>query len=256
MPVMAAVDLGALSGRVAVGRLDGDRLVVSEAHRFENVPVTIGGRLCWDIGRLYKETLDGLRAASRDETVDSLAVDSWAIDFGLLDGDGELVGNPVHYRDARRAGAVPGVFERIPPRELYDRTGVQMLPINTIYELAAMVDEHDPALDRADQLLLIPDLFHHWLCGSRTTEYTNATTTQCFDPRTGTWATDLLERLAVPVDLLPEVVAPGTPLGPVAADVADRIGLDGALVVAVATHDTGSAVAGVFPRSGLRPGAH
>jgi rhamnulokinase len=245
MAVMAAVDLGAQSGRVAVGRLDGERLTVSEAHRFDNVPVRIDDRLCWDIRRLYADVFDGLRGVAREATVDSVAVDSWAIDFGLLDRSGELVRNPVHYRDPRRAAAVAGVFERIPPRELYERTGVQMLPINTIFELAAMADDHDPALDRADALLLVPDLFHHRLCGSRTTEFTNATTTQCFDPRAGDWASDLLERLEVPVRVLPEVVAPGTQLGLLSAEAAEDTGLVGTVVVAVATHDTGSAVAGV-----------
>jgi len=249
MAVMAAVDLGAQSGRVAIGRLDGERLAVSEAHRFDNVPVRVDGRLSWDIQRLFADAFDGLRAVAREETVESVAVDSWAIDFGLLDRRGELVRNPVHYRDPRRAAAVAGVFERIPPRELYERTGVQMLPINTIFELAAMAEDHDPALDRADALLLVPDLFHHRLCGSRTTELTNATTTQCFDPHSGGWASDLLERLDVPGRVLPEVVDPVTQLGPLSADAAEDTGLVGAVVVAVATHDTGSAVAGV-PFSG------
>jgi rhamnulokinase len=245
MAVMAAVDLGAQSGRVAVGRFDGERLAVSEVHRFANTPVRVRGTLHWDILRLYEETLDGLRAAARDAGVDSIAVDSWAVDFGLLDGSGGLVGNPVHYRDARRAAAVPGVYARIPPRQLYERTGIQLLPINTVFELAAMADAHDPSLAAAETLLLIPDLFHYWLCGSRTTEFTNATTTQCLDQRTGEWAGDLLDRLEIPARLFPDIVQPGTPLGPIAADAAVATGLEGTRVTAVATHDTGSAVAAV-----------
>jgi rhamnulokinase len=244
MAVMAAVDLGAQSGRVALGRFDGERLAVSEVRRFANVPVHVGGLLQWDVRRLYQDALDGLRAAARDATIDSVAVDSWAVDFGLLDRSGSLLRNPVHYRDTRRAAAVEGVYSRVPPRELYERTGIQLHPINTVFELAAMVDEHDSALESAETLLLIPDLLHHWLCGSRTTEFTNATTTQCLDARTGRWANDLLERLDIPPRLLPEIVAPGTPLGSPAE-------LDGATVVAVATHDTGSAVAAVpFRRAG------
>jgi rhamnulokinase len=177
--------------------------------------------------------------------VDSVAVDSWAIDFGLIDRDGELLANPVHYRDPRRAAAQAGVFERVPPRELYERTGIQMLPINTVFELAAMAEENDPALEAADALLLIPDLFHHWLCGSRSSEFTNATTTQMYDTRNDDWAVDLLERLDIPTRLLPEVVPGGTRLGPVTDEVADDTGLTGADVIAVATHDTGSAVAAV-----------
>jgi rhamnulokinase len=251
MAVMAAVDLGAQSGRVAVGRFDGERLAVSEVHRFANTPVRVRGTLHWDILRLYEETLDGLRAAARDAGVDSIAVDSWAVDFGLLDGSGGLVGNPVHYRDARRAAAVPGVYARIPPRQLYERTGIQLLPINTVFELAAMADAHDPSLAAAETLLLIPDLFHYWLCGSRTTEFTNATTTQCLDQRTGEWAGDLLDRLEIPDRLFPDIVQPGTLLGPIAADAAVATGLEGTRVTAVATHDTGSAVAAVpFRKAG------
>ena len=247
MAVMAALDLGAQSGRVAVGRFDGERLAVSEEHRFQNEPVEVAGTLRWDIGRLRSDAFDGLRAAARDGELDSVAVDSWGVDFGLLDASGELVESPVHYRDSRRASAVAKVYAQVPPRELYERTGIQLLPINTVFELAGMAAEDDPALREANVLLLIPDLFHHWLCGSRTTEFTNATTTQCFDPASGGWATDLLERLEIPTRLFPEVVAPGTLLGPALQET----GLGKAMVIAVATHDTGSAVAAVpFNRGG------
>jgi rhamnulokinase len=240
---LAAVDLGAQSGRVAVGRFDGARFVVEEVHRFPNVPVRLGGTLHWDVLRLYADVLDGLRAATRDGSVDSVAVDSWGVDFGLLDRRGRLLQNPVHYRDARRAAAVENVYARVPPHQLYQRTGIQLLPINTVFELAAMAAEADPVLAAADGLLLIPDLFHYWLCGSRTTEFTNATTTQCFDSSAHAWASDLLERLRIPERLFPEVVAPGTELGQVTAAVAAETGLTGAVVVAAGTHDTASAVA-------------
>jgi rhamnulokinase len=245
MATMAAVDLGAQSGRVALGRFDGERLTVAEVHRFANEPVRAGGLLHWDLLRLYRDALDGLRAAAREARVDSLAVDSWAVDFGLLDRSGRLVRNPVHYRDARRVAAVDGVYAQVPPRELYERTGIQLIPINTVFELAAMAQEHDPALEAAETLLLIPDLVHNWLCGSRTTEFTNATTTQCFDPIASGWAEDILERLDVPPQIFPEVVQPATTLGPIAPEVADETGLGGTAVVAAATHDTGSAVAAV-----------
>ncbi len=247
MAVMAAVDLGAQSGRVAVGDFDGSRLAVSEVHRFANEPVEVAGTLRWDLHRLRRDTLDGLRAAARDAALDSVAVDAWGVDFGLLDRAGGLVESPVHYRDARRVAAAPDALARVPARELYERTGIQLLPINTVFELAAMAAKRDPALESADVLLLIPDLFHHWLCGSRTTEFTNATTTQCLDAASGGWATDLLERLEIPTRLFPDVVAPGTPLGPVNA----TLGLGTAVVIAAATHDTGSAVAAVpFNRAG------
>jgi rhamnulokinase len=248
MPAFAAVDLGAQSGRVAVGRFDGERLTVEEVHRFPNVPVRVRGTLHWDVLRLYGDVLDGLRAAASRTEISSVAVDSWGVDFGLLDRAGRLVQNPVHYRDSRRGAAVDAVYARVGPRRLYDRTGIQLLPINTIFELAAMAAEPDPVLAAADRLLLIPDLFHHWLCGSVTTEFTNATTTQCYDGRARAWAFDVLELLDVPTRLLPDVVDPGTPLGPVTDDAA---GIAGAAVVATATHDTGSAVAGT-PLAGER----
>lgn len=246
MTAFAAVDLGAQSGRVAVGRFDGTRLVADEVHRFANLPVRTHDTLQWDMLGLYREVLDGLRAASaRGERIVSVGVDSWAVDFGLVDRRGRLLGNPVHYRDARRSRAVEGVLARIPARELYERTGVQLLPINTVFELAAMAAEPDPVLGAADVLLMVPDIVHSWLCGAHTTEFTNATTTQCYDPRAGAWAVDLLERLEVPTRLLPEIVSPGTRLGPLEGAVADETRLGDADVVAVATHDTGSAVAAV-----------
>lgn len=236
MTRMAAVDLGAQSGRVAVGQLNSGRLTVDEVHRFDNVPIDVDGVLQWDIARLFGDAIEGLRAAARDVPVDSVAVDSWAIDFGLVNADGRVIRGPAHYRDTRRVAAVESVYSRVPPRELYDRTGIQLMPINTVFELAAMAQENDPALEQAETLLLIPDLLHLRLCGSRSSEFTNVTTTQCFDPHAHDWARDLLERLEIPTDLLPEVVAPGTVLGHTDDDV---------VVVAVATHDTGSAVAAV-----------
>jgi rhamnulokinase len=240
LPAFAAVDLGAQSGRVALARFDGERLAMEEVHRFPNVPVCIRGTLHWDILRLYADVLDGLRAAARAAEIHSVGVDSWGIDFGLLDVAGRLVQNPVHYRDSRRSGIVESVLSRVPPREIYDRTGIQLLPINTLFELAAMAADQDAALAAADCLLLIPDLFHYWLSGARTTELTNATT-QCFDVRAGAWATGLLDKLGVPTHLLPEVVAPATRLGRVGDEAS---GITGASVVAGATHDTASAVVG------------
>ena len=246
MATLAAVDLGAQSGRVAIGTLDGERLDVKEVHRFPNVPVRTRGTLNWDILRIYQDVLDGLRAGAREAgRIDAVAVDSWAIDFGLIDRKGRLLQNPTHYRDGRRARAVETVLECVPARELYERTGIQLIPINTVFELAAMAVEGDPALTAAETLLLVPDLMHYWLCGVRTSELTNATTTQCFDPRRRTWADDLLDRLDVPTRLLPDVVEPGSVLARVDRDVADDTRIGDAAVVAVATHDTGSAVAAV-----------
>jgi rhamnulokinase len=218
---------------------------VEEVHRFPNEPIEQEGVLRWDVERLRDEVWDGLRRAGRDQRVESVAVDSWGVDFGLLDDSGALTQRPAHYRNARRAAAFDAVLDVIPPRELYRRTGIQLMPINTIFELAASAADGDPALAKARRLLLIPDLFHHWLCGSVTTEWTNATTTQCFDPSAGDWARDLLERLGVPTSILPDVARPGTCLGAVSERTAGETGLDGAQVVAGATHDTGAAVAAI-----------
>jgi len=252
MGTFAAIDLGAQSGRVAVGRFDGEHLRVSEVHRFPNVAVRTRDTLNWDILRLYQEVIDGLRAAAREAgRIDSVGTDAWAVDFGLLDAHGRLVQNPVHYRDDRRTHAMAGVLAKVPARELYERTGIQLMPINTVFELGAMAAERDQALEAAETLLLIPDLMHYWLCGARTSEFTNATTTQCFDPRTGGWAVDLLDRLDIPTRLLPEVDQPGTTLGRLSDGVAGETQLGAAVVVAVGTHDTASAVAGVpFRRPG------
>jgi rhamnulokinase len=213
-------------------------LTVEEVHRFANVPVEEGGILFWDAPRLRDEVTAGLLRAAAVAPLDSVAVDSWGVDFGLVDRAGELLRNPVHYRDGRRAAAFDVVLERIPARELYDRTAIQLMPINSVFELAALAAEGAAELSSAHRLLMIPDLFHRWLCGSESTEWTNATTTQCFDPHTGDWARDLLDRLRVPTAMLPDVVEPGTVLG-----AADDLG--GSAVVATATHDTGAAVAGV-----------
>jgi rhamnulokinase len=251
MARMVAVDLGAQSGRVAVGTYDGERLSITDVHRFPNVPVRVGGTLYWDILRLYRDVCDGFAAAAQDGPVDSVGVDSWGVDFGLLDAKGRLLQNPVHYRDARRAAATRNALKRIPARELYERTGIQHLSINTIFELAALAAADEPVLEIADTLLLIPDLFHHWLAGTRVSELTNATTTQCFDPRAGAWASDVLECLDIPTRILPPTVAPATVLGRLPDRVADETRLGGALLVAVATHDTASAVAAVpFRRPG------
>jgi rhamnulokinase len=246
MTTIVAVDLGAQSGRVALGRFDGERLSVEDVHRFPNVPVRTRGTLQWDILRLYDGVLEGLRlAGANGSEIDSVGVDSWAVDFGLLDRRGRLIQNPGHYRDSRRAGAVDGVLARVPGRELYERTGIQLIPINTIFELAAMADDEDPALGIAEDLLLIPDLVHYWLAGTRVSEFTNATTTQCFDPRERAWAVDLLERLDIPGRIFPEVVQAGTVLGPLSPDVVEETGLEGARVIATATHDTAAAVAAI-----------
>ena len=230
---MVAVDLGAQSGRVALGTLDGDRLSVSVVHRFPNIPVQARGTLFWDPLRLFEEIQIGLTAASASSAeVASVGVDSWGVDYALLDADERLIENPVHHRDRRTDGAMEALFAEIPAREIYERTGIQLMPINTLVQLYAAAAAKEPALEIAETLLLIPDLFHLWLSGVATSEYTNATTTQFLDPRAQTWATELLERLGLPAKVLPELVRPATPLGALLPEVAERTRLRRAVVVA------------------------
>ena len=246
MATMAAVDLGAQSGRVVRGRFDGERLTIAEVHRFPNIAVRARETLYWDALRLYDEILLGLSAAGAEASdIDSVGIDTWGVDFALLDRTGRLVQNPVHHRDSRTKGAMEGAFARIPARELYERTGIQLMPINTVFQLYAMAAAADPALEIAETLLLMPDLFHFWLSGIAACELTNASTSQCLDPRAQAWALDVLERLGIPPRVFPDVIRPATVLGTLLDEVAERTRLRRAVVVAPATHDTASAVAAV-----------
>ena len=241
---LVAVDLGAESGRAVVGTFDGGRLALKDAHRFPNVPVTLAGTLHWDFLRLFGDVVAGLRKAAAEGPVVSVGVDTWGVDFGLLDERGRLLGNPVHYRDARTVGMVEAACEVVPREEIYRATGIQFMPINTLYQLLSMARSDDPMLRRADRLLMTGDLFAHFLCGSSVAEYTNASTSQCLDPFARDWARPLLERLGIPTGLLPEIVQPGTVLGTLLPDLAEATGLAGTRVVAPGSHDTASAVVG------------
>src|SRR4051794_36313395 len=224
---MLAVDLGAESGRVVAGGLDGDRLTVDEVHRFPNRPITVDGTLVWDLPRLYSDTLDGIRRAAAAGPLSSIGIDGWGMDFGLLDGSDQLLAMPVHYRDPRTDGVGNILRARVAPAEVHRATGAHMAPINTLHQLLAMVRDHDPLLDAARTLLLIPDLVLQLLAGTVVTEATNATTTGCYDIRSGSWARPLLAQLGVPDRLLAPVVGPGTTLGPLLPHVADELGAVG-----------------------------
>jgi rhamnulokinase len=250
LTAVAAVDLGASGGRVMVGQVGARQLDLHEAHRFPNVPVTVLGTLHWDILRLYQGVLDGLRAAARTFDLASVGIDAWGVDYGLLDAGGALLGNPVHYRDARTQGVVPDVLARLPAPELYATTGAQQLPINTIYQLAAAA--RTPQLAAARTLLLIPDLLAYWLTGELGAEVTNASTTQLYDVRAQAWATGLMERAGISPGLFPALRRPGATIGGLRPDVARQCGLAGRAaplpVIAVGSHDTASAVVSVPAR--------
>jgi rhamnulokinase len=226
----AAVDLGAESGRVVLGRLDGGRVTLDVAHRFENRPVRLPDGLRWNLLALFTEALAGLRGL--DARLRGVAVDTWGVDYALLDGDGRVLGLPFHYRDSRTDGMIARAHERVPPAELYAATGIQTMPINTVFQLLA--DARTPA---AERIALVPDLLSYWLCGAFANEVTNASTTGLLDARSGSWARDLIARLGLPAaPFAGEPVEAGTTLGPVLAH--HEIAAD---VHAVASHDTASA---------------
>ncbi|MBP2333955.1 rhamnulokinase [Saccharothrix coeruleofusca] len=247
---VAAVDLGASSGRVVVGEVGAGELALTEVHRFPNGPVRLGGTLHWDVLALYRGVLDGLRAAG--DPLASVGIDSWAVDYGLLDRSGALLGNPVHYRDSRTEGVAERVLSLVD--DLYATTGVQVLPFNTLFQLVAAA--RTPQLSVADRLLLIPDLLTLWLTGDVAAERTNASTTQLLDIRTGRWATGLMERVGVDPSLFPPLCEPGDHRGDLLPAVLAETGLTGTgptgsgptgsvPVHAVGSHDTASAVVGV-----------
>ncbi len=241
---LAAVDLGAESGRVVVGTFDGGRLAMEDVHRFPNVPVAVDGTLHWDALRLFGDITTGLRKAGSAGPIDSVAVDSWGVDFGLLDERGRLMANPVHYRDTRTEGLVEAAFEIVPRAEIYATTGIQFMPINTLYQLFALARADDPQLRHASRLLMMADLFAHFLSGAGVTEYTLASTSQALDAGARDWARPMLERLGIPTGLLPEIVTPGMVVGRLRGDLAASSGLGSTRVVLPGSHDTASAVAG------------
>ncbi|GAA1017501.1 carbohydrate kinase [Acrocarpospora pleiomorpha] len=233
---IAAIDLGASSGRVITAEVGRDRLELTEVHRFPNRPVRVNGTLHWDILGLHREVLDGLR---RVEAIglDSVGIDSWAVDYGLLDKEGRLLGNPVHYRDGRTAEMIGQVHDRVSPGRLYEINGLQFLPFNTLYQLAA-----EPFLGQAETLLLIPDLISYWLTGQRAAERTNASTTGLYDVRRGTWSEELIDALALPRGIFPGLRSPGARAGRILPAAG---AFPGTPVTTVASHDTASAVAAV-----------
>lgn len=246
---VAAVDLGASSGRVIAAEVGPDRLTVTETGRFPNRPVRVAGTLHWDVLALYQGVLDGLRAAAAawDGRLDGVGIDSWAVDYGLLDATGALLANPVHYRDARTDGVADAVHAALPRPELYATTGLQTLAFNTVYQLVAAAGT--PAMAAAHDLLMIPDLLGHWLSGARVCEVTNASTTGLFDVRARRWSRDIMDRVGLDPAIFPATVEPGTRVGTLLPEVAGDLGLTGpAQLIAVGSHDTASAVVAVPAR--------
>ncbi|MDA0712196.1 MAG: rhamnulokinase, partial [bacterium] len=241
-----AYDLGASSGRAVIGRINGDRIALEEIHRFDNTGIPVGQNFYWDVLKLYEEMRIGLRkAVGGSSTLDGIGFDTWGVDFGLLDKQDELLGNPRCYRDPRTQGMFEETFKRVSKEEVFEQTGIQFMELNTLYQLVAMRCQNAPQLEMARTFLTMPDLFNFWFTGRKVCEFTNATTTQFYNPNKKTWAYDLLRALDIPTDMLPEIVQPGSILGPTRSTLNRDLDMAPIDVIAPACHDTGSAVAAV-----------
>lgn len=245
-----AADIGASGGKTFVGEFDGKRLVQREIHRFENHPVKVLDTLHWDILRLYQHVLDSIQIAKHFISLDgqeiaTMGIDSWAVDYGLIDASGGLLGNPVHYRDLRTNGVMEQITKELSAASVFAATGIQFLSFNTIYQLVAMERNHNPQLQQAQKLLLIPDLLRYFLTGVISTEYTNATTTQLVDPRTRDWNWSLLETLGLPQHIFTSIHQPGSQVVALRPDINRELGVSHLRCVSVATHDTASAVTAI-----------
>jgi rhamnulokinase len=229
-----AIDLGAESGRVMAVHFDGESLRADELHRFANGPVNVHGTLHWDVIGLWREIQLGIDKGAALQPA-SLGVDTWGVDFALLDSQGKMLGNPVHYRDSRTDGVMERVFERVSKSEIFNTTGIQFSQINTLYQLTSLVESDSPQLRAAHTFLTTPDLFNYFLTGVKVNEFSIGSTTQMLSASTGKWAVDMLEKLGIPTHIFQEVVHPGTRLGE----------FHGIPVIAPACHDTGSAVAAI-----------
>jgi sugar (pentulose or hexulose) kinase len=242
-----AFDIGTSEGRASIATLTADRFDLKMLHRFANKSVFVNKTLYWDILYLWDGILTGLQTCLGidDLHLESIGLDTWAVDFALLDEAGNLLDNPVHNRDARTDGIMQQVFKIVARDELYQRTGIQFMQINSLYQLYALVLANAPSLRYASTFLSIADLLNYWLTGNPVVEFTSATCTQCYDPNAGAWATDILDRLQIPSAMFPTVVQPGTVLGTFQPPAKLFSHVEHLPVVAVATHDTGSAVAAV-----------
>lgn len=241
-----AVDLGAESGRVMLGRLGERGLTLEEVHRFPNGPVKQDGALHWDFEALMEAILTGLgKGLAQAPEVASIGVDTWGVDYGLVDKEGRLLENPYHYRDPRTQGVIKRALETVPKERIYELTGIQFMPINTLYQLLETKWNRPELLERAAQLVFMPNLVMQRLTGVISAEYTIASTSQMMDMRTGQWSRELLEAFGLPAAILPEPMAPGQTVGPLTEAVRERLGCGPVPVVTVGTHDTASAVAGV-----------
>jgi rhamnulokinase len=261
-----ALDLGAESGRSVLGSLADGRLTLQERHRFANPTGRMRGTLCWNLLQQWEEIKTGIRKAAapdphgghddehRRPALHGIGIDTWGVDFGLIGADGDVLGNPVHYRDARTDGMLEKAFTKVPKERIFDATGIQFMQLNSLYQLLAMKEQKPRILEAAETLLFMPDLFNYLLTGERRAEFSIATTSQMYDPRKKAWATDLLEALGLPTRLMPEIVPSGTTIGQVSRHVAEECNIGRIPVIATACHDTAAAVAAVPADPSGKPG--
>lgn len=247
---MLAIDLGASSGRGIVGTFDGEKFALEENHRFPNEPVTVAGQFTWDILRIYHEIKTSLLkcANSADRDIASVGIDTWGVDFGFLDKNGHLLGSPVHYRDQRTAGMAEFSAKTVPAKRVYDITGIQVMEINSLYQLLAVKRDSPELLDIASDMLFVPDLLNYFLTGKKQTEYTIASTSQLLDAAARDWSAELIEKFGLPKRLFGKIVKPGTVCGDLTPALAEEIGIC-PRIISVAAHDTGSAVLAVPAKS-------
>lgn len=240
-----AFDFGASSGRAIIGCFDGDKITLEEVHRFSNDPVSVGGTVYWDVLRLFYEIKQGIIKAKIAGGFDSIGIDTWGVDFGLIDSEGKLMENPVHYRDARTVGLVDEAFKTMPKEKLYGITGIQFMELNTLFQLISLKKYRPWMLERADKMLFMPDLFGYMLTGKMCAEYSIASTSQLIDLDKKTWSKEILDAFGIKDSVFAPLVQPGTVLGELSKEVCEECGVDPVPVISVCGHDTQSAITSV-----------
>lgn len=250
MKKVLAFDFGASSGRAIIGSFDGEKITLKEVHRFTNDPVELGGTLYWDVLRLFYEIKQGIVKAKIAGGFDSIGIDTWGVDFGLIDKSGRLLENPVHYRDKRTSGLVEESFKSVPRQKMYDITGIQFMELNTLFQLISLKKQRPEMLERADKMLFMPDLFAYFLTGKMCSEYSIASTSQLIDINTRTWSKELLDAFGIKESLFAPLTEPGTQLGNLSKEICEECGVESVPVISVCGHDTQSAITAVPCESG------